>query len=307
MNKVYDLIILGSGPAGLTAAIYAERARLSTLTIEKNYVSGGQIIDTYEVDNYPGFPGINGFDLAMKFREHADQLGCEFFVGDVSGLVKRGSHWIVQTPSGEFETKAVLIASGAKHRKLGAPGEEELSGKGVSYCATCDGAFYRDKVVAVVGGGDVALEDAIFLSRMAKKVYLIHRRDSLRGIKSLQEDLFKIENIEVVWDSVIEEIQGDKKVENLLIKNVKTQQVNALPVDGCFIAVGTVPEIGFLPKEVALSETGYILAPEEGTTNVNGLFVAGDVREKVLRQIITASSDGANAVRSVENYIRTID
>ena len=213
---MYDLIIIGSGPAGLSAAVYAKRAGLNVLVIEKNPVSGGQIIDTYEVDNYLGIPGVNGFDLAMKFREHADKLETQFADGTVTGieLVSEGSDtkapvYKVATDNGEYETHTVILATGAHHAKLGIPGEEEYIGKGVSYCATCDGAFYRGKVTAVHGGGDVAVEDAIFLSRFCSKVYLIHRRDELRATKILQDELFSLPIVEVIWDSVIKEIKGE--------------------------------------------------------------------------------------------------
>ena len=295
MAKQYDLVIIGSGPAGLSAAIYAQRAKLNTLVIEKEMMSGGQVLTTYEVDNYPGLPGIGGFDLGMKFRQHADQLETAFAEDEVEQIQLVGAPDAAapEKKAGEPETqaveaaepelqageevepelqaaelrsadggagladsapwkritgrkdtylaKSVIIATGATHRKLGVPGEEALAGMGVSYCATCDGAFFKRKVTAVVGGGDVAIEDAIFLARMCEHVYLIHRRDELRGAKSLQEKLFALPNVTVVWDSVVEEIRGEMKVSALAVRNVKTGENSELSVDGVFIAVGITP------------------------------------------------------------------
>lgn len=304
MGDIYDLIIIGSGPAGLAAAVYAQRARLNTLVIEKAMVSGGQVLTTYEVDNYPGLPGIGGYDLGLKFREHADGLGAEFAEDDVQRIEDEGQGGIkrVVCANETYETRALIIATGAVHRKLGVPGEEELAGAGVSYCATCDGAFFRNKVTAVVGGGDVAVEDAIFLSRMCKKVYLIHRRDELRAAKSLQESLLSKENVEVVWDTVVDRINGDGVVESLSLSNVKTGEKGKLELQGVFIAVGISPESSVFEGIVDMDH-GYIKAGEDGMTSAPGIFAAGDVRTKSLRQIITAAADGANAVTSVERYL----
>ncbi len=304
MTHVYDLIIIGSGPAGLGAAIYAQRARLDTLVIEKAMVSGGQVLTTYEVDNYPGLPGIGGYDLGLKFREHADKLGAQFQEDQVLKVEDDrpdGTKRVVCV-NGTYEAKALILATGAVHRKLGIPGEEEFGGMGVSYCATCDGAFFRNKVTAVIGGGDVAVEDAIFLARMCSKVYLIHRRDALRAAKSLQESLMALENVEILWDSVADSIQGDGKVECLSISNVKTGEKQELPVQGVFIAVGITPESSAFAGLVEM-EHGYIKAGEDGKTSAPGIFAAGDVRTKQLRQIITAAADGANAVTSAERYL----
>ena len=304
MTHVYDLIIIGSGPAGLGAAIYAQRARLDTLVIEKAMVSGGQVLTTYEVDNYPGLPGIGGYDLGLKFREHADKLGAQFQEDQVLKVEDDGPDGTkrVVCVNGTYEAKALILATGAVHRKLGIPGEEEFGGMGVSYCATCDGAFFRNKVTAVIGGGDVAVEDAIFLARMCSKVYLIHRRDALRAAKSLQESLMALENVEILWDSVADSIQGDGKVECLSISNVKTGEKQELPVQGVFIAVGITPESSAFAGLVEM-EHGYIKAGEDGKTSATGIFAAGDVRTKQLRQIITAAADGANAVTSAERYL----
>ena len=257
---MYDLIIIGAGPAGLSAAIYASRARLNAIVIEQNYVNGGQIIDTYEIDNYPGLPGLSGMDLAMKMAEHAEKLGVETVNAFVQSLDLEGPVKKVITDEGTYEAKAVIIASGATHSKLGAQGENQYAGMGVSYCATCDGAFYRGKDVLVVGGGDVAVEDAIFLARGCNKVYVVHRRDELRAAKVLQESLLALPNVEMVWNSNLKSITGG----------------------------------------------GYIIADETGTTSVPGVFAAGDVRTKQLRQVVTAVADGANAVTSVEKYLLTL-
>lgn len=302
MDKIYDVIIIGSGPAGLSAAVYAQRAKLDTLIIEKEMMSGGQVLTTYEVDNYPGLPGINGFDLGMKFREHADNLGAEFVMDEVVRIEVEDSVGRVICKENAYATKTVIIASGAAHRKLEVLGEDELTGMGVSYCATCDGAFFRNKVTAVVGGGDVALEDAIFLARMCKKVYLIHRRDQLRGARSLQEKLFSLEHVEILWDTVVEGIQGVDKVERLKLSNKKTGELSSVEVDGVFVAVGITPNSQVF-AELLKMDHGYIVAGEDGKTSVPGIFVAGDVRTKQLRQIVTAVSDGANAIASVERYL----
>lgn len=302
MLQKYDLVIVGSGPAGLAAAIYAERARIRTLVIEKGMVSGGQVLTTYEVDNYPGFPGVGGYDLGTKFREHADNLGAQFAEDEVLRIEDAGDVKRIVCEHETYEAKAVILATGASHRKLAVPGEEELAGMGVSYCATCDGAFFRKKVTAVIGGGDVALEDAIFLSRMCEKVYLIHRRDEFRGAKSIQEQVFSRENIEVVWDTVVERITGTEKVEALTVKNVKTGEEREISVSGVFVAVGITPASQAFEGLVEMDH-GYIKAGEDCCTSCPGIFAAGDVRTKPLRQIITAAADGANAVTSVERYL----
>lgn len=301
---MYDLIIIGSGPAGLAAAIYAQRAKLNTLVIERAMVSGGQVLNTYEVDNYPGLPGIGGYELGMKFREHADKLGALFAEDEVVRVEDEGAGKVkrVVGEKDTYEAKSLILATGAHHRLLEVPGEKELSGAGVSYCATCDGAFFRNKVTAVVGGGDVALEDAIFLARMCRKVYVIHRRDEFRGAKSLQENLLAQENVEILWDTVAEAVEGDDRVEHLRIRNVKTDKTDRLEIDGLFIAVGITPTSQAFAGLVEMDH-GYIKAEEDCATSVPGIFAAGDVRTKQLRQIITAAADGANAVTSVERYL----
>ena len=301
---MYDLIIVGAGPAGLAAAIYAARAELKFIVLEKEFMSGGQIINTYEVDNYPGLYHIGGFDLATKFREHADALGASFVTGEVATIEETsGGKKIICKDGTEYETKTIILSGGAKHRKLEVPGEDTLVGSGVSYCATCDGAFFRGKTVAVVGGGDVAAEDALFLARLCKKVYVIHRRDSFRAAKALVSRLVSAENVEIIYDSVVKEIQGKFKVESLLLTNKKTAEETMVAVDGVFIAVGMLPETKAYEGLVELNSTGYIVADETGITSCPGIFAAGDIRTKELRQVVTAASDGANAVQSVERYL----
>lgn len=299
-----DVIIIGSGPAGLSAAIYAMRAGLETLVIEKQPMSGGQVLNTVDVDNYPGLPGIGGFELGMSFREHAQKLGARFETAEVLAIeAATEKEKIVVTDKESYQCRTIVLAMGATHRMLGVPGEEALRGMGVSYCATCDGAFFRGKTVAVIGGGDVALEDALFLARGCEKVYLIHRRDALRGARSLQQKVFDTPNIEVIWDSVVDSIDGEGMVQMLQIRNKKTNEKTALSLQGVFIAVGITPDTGLVQGLVDCDEAGYVRADETCVTNVPGVFAAGDLRTKKLRQIVTAVADGANAITSAENYI----
>lgn len=301
---MYDIIIIGSGPAGLSAAIYAQRACLDTIVIEKNGISGGQVLNTWEVDNYPGFPGVTGFELSRQFREHANKLGARVVQDEVVQVELLGNVKKVVCEEETYEARCVILASGAHHRTLEVPGEEELRGAGVSYCATCDGAFFRGRTVAVVGGGDAALEDAIFLARMCEKVYIVHRRDKLRGAKRLQERLQALENIEFVWNSETAAIEGNGQVEALRLRQTQTGEERRLDVDGVFIAVGIAPESELYAGQLELDEQGYIRADESGQTSVPGVFAAGDVRTKALRQILTAASDGANCVASAERYLQ---
>ena len=307
MSRVYDTIIIGSGPAGLTAGIYGKRAQLDVLIIEKSPMSGGQIINTYEVDNYPGMPGVTGFDLASQFREHCDKLGVPFVEGEVIRAdldIPIKKVWLDDESC--YEAKTIIIAGGAINRKLRIPGEIELSGKGVSYCATCDGAFFRNQEVVVVGGGDVAVEDAIFLARGCKKVYLVHRRDSLRAAKTLVAQLNALENVEIIWDSIVEKIEGKDFVESAVLKNLKTMEATQLNVQAVFVAVGTIPNTEIYGESLQLNESGYIIAGEDCTTNLDGVFAAGDIRTKHLKQIITAAADGANSITTVEHYLNKI-
>lgn len=302
---IYDLIIIGSGPAGLSAAIYGKRAGLNVLVLEKNYMSGGQVLNTYEVDNYLGLPGINGFDMGMQFRAHADKLGVEHAEGQVVAL-EDGKIKKVITTEKEYQAYAVILAMGAVHAKLGVDGEERLTGRGVSYCATCDGAFYRGKTVAVVGGGDVALEDAVYLAGFCEKVYLIHRRDEFRGAKILQKQVEALENIEILYSHTVEQICGKDTVEHLVIKDVKNDTQRELLINGIFIAVGIIPATDWVPDFIEKDAKGYVVAAEEGETSVTGIYAAGDIRTKDLRQIITAVSDGANAAVRAGHYINEV-
>lgn len=296
---MYDLIIIGAGPAGLSAAVYGKRAGLDLLVIEKNPMGGGQVLTTYEVDNYLGLPGINGFDMGQKFQDHAKAAGAEFITTTVTGLENLGDKKVVHTEKGDYEAKTVILAAGAHHAHLNVPGEEELAGMGVSYCATCDGAFYRGRKVAVVGGGDVAVEDAIFLARFCEKVYLIHRRDELRAAKSLQNRLFELPNVEVLWNRKVKEIRGEDMVESLLLEDSQQGGEESLEVNGVFIAVGIQPDTEAFRDLVECNPAGYVIAGEDCRSSVPGIYVAGDARQKPMRQIITAVADGANAATSV--------
>lgn len=296
---MYDLIIIGAGPAGLSAAVYGKRAGLDLVVIEKNPMGGGQVLTTYEVDNYLGLPGINGFDMGQKFQDHAKAAGAEFVTTNVTGMEIVGDKKVIHTEKGDYEGKTVILAAGAHHAHLGVPGEEELAGMGVSYCATCDGAFFRGRKVAVVGGGDVAVEDAIFLARFCEKVYLIHRRDELRAAKSLQNKLFALPNVEVLWNRKVKEIKGEDMVEGLLLEDSITAGEENLEVNGVFIAVGIQPDTEAFRDLVECNPAGYVIAGEDCRTSVPGIYVAGDARQKPMRQIITAVADGANAATSV--------
>lgn len=301
MCLIYDVVIIGGGPAGLTAGIYAKRAMLKALLLEK-IGTGGQIIITDLIENYPGFTEISGAELAQKLEEHAGKFGLETkSLAEVTGIEDKGKTKVVKTADGDIEAKAVIIASGTTPRKLGARGELEFTGRGVSYCATCDGFFFRDKVVVVVGGGDSAITEAIFLTKMAKKVIIVHRRDKLRAEKINQEHAFANPKISFVWDSVVEEIAGKQVVEKVIVRNVKTNQISEIKTDGVFIYVGLIPNTGF--ADVKKDDWGFIIANDKMETSVRGIFVAGDCRNTPLRQIATAVGDGAIAAVSAERYI----
>ncbi len=295
-----DIIIVGSGPAGMSAAVYGKRAGLSVLVIEKVYYGTGQVAESSHVDNYLGIPGINGYELGEKFRSHAEGLGVEFKDGEVIRFEKAADRWYVHLKNGEtLESKTVVYAAGAAHRHLGVPGEEEFSGKGVSYCATCDGAFFKGKDVAVVGGGNTAMDDAIYLSDICNKVYLVHRRDVFRGDATTLMKLKETENIELIVPAKVQEVKGEQVVTALQLEDGRS-----LEVSGVFVAVGMQPATSMLQGIVLMDDNGYIIADETGKTSAAGFFAAGDVRTKELRQIITAVSDGANAATSAERYIR---
>lgn len=292
-----DLIIIGSGPAGLSAAVYASNACMDFLIIEKYPMSGGQILNTDEVNNYLGFDSIGGFEMAEAFRKHAEKSGAKFVNDEVMEITKADGSYTVKCYSNSYEAKAVILATGVVRRHLNVKGEAELAGKGVSYCATCDGNFFRNKAVAVVGGGDVACEDALYLANICEKVYLVHRRGELRGAKYLQNKVFANDKITFVPNANVKEIIGDGKVEKLLLDTGES-----LEVSGVFIAVGVKGETKLAQGIADLDEQGYIIADESCETSSKGFFAAGDIRTKPLRQISTAVSDGANAVKSVENY-----
>jgi thioredoxin reductase (NADPH) len=300
---MHDLVIIGGGPAGLTAGLYAARARLDCVLLEK-LAPGGQVLTTDRVENYPGFPeGISGFELVDKMKAQAENFGLEIRTEEVMKLELKDDRRILTTNKGDLETKAVILAPGAAWKRLGVDGEEALIGKGVSYCATCDGPFYRDQDVAVIGGGDTAMEEAIFLTRFASTIKVIHRRDALRAIKLLQERAFAEEKIEFIWDTVPTKILGGDGVEGIELKNVKTGEFSRKEVQGVFIFIGTIPNTDFLRGIIELDENGFIKTDDNMQTSAPGVFAAGDVRAKLFRQISTAVGEGAAASYSVEKYL----
>ena len=306
-KTIYDVVIIGGGPAGMTAGLYASRAGLKTLMVERMII-GGQILTTTMVENYPGFPGgIDGPELMQRFQEHCMEYGLEKRTGDVSGLVDEGELKLLTVDGEELRSRSVIIATGAEPSKLGLEREEEFTGRGVSYCATCDGAFFRNVEVAIVGGGDTAAEEALFLTRFASKVYLIHRRDKLRAASILQDRLNANDKIEILWDKVIETIEGDVTgLTGTVLKDTKTGVTSDLPLSGLFIAIGVVPKAEFLTDILALDDEGYIQAGEDCATSMPGVFAAGDVRKKILKQVATAVGDGAVAAIMVERHLEGI-
>lgn len=299
----YDVAIIGGGPAGLSAAIYAARGGLKTVVFEKGLI-GGQIVLTADLENYPGFEeNMSGFDLIDKMKKQADKFNAHFIEENVTAVGLEGLCKIIETGNNTYKAKSIIIATGAHPRKLAVPGEERLTGRGVSYCATCDGALYRDKIVAVVGGGDTAIEEALFLTRFVKKIYVIHRRDELRAVKIVQERALKNPKIEIIWDSIVQEIIGDKFVESLLLYNKKTKETTNLNVDGVFIYVGIIPNNDLVESRVDLDPLGFIKTDMTMHTKIPGIYAAGDIVHKVLRQVVTAASDGATAAFSAEKWI----
>lgn len=301
---MYDCFIIGGGPAGLSANIYAVRAGLKTAIIEKMF-HGGQIVNTSEIENYPGFPMLNGVEMGMKLHEHSKSIGGEWLSGDIISIEENDGIKTIKTSKGEFQSKTVIIATGAKPKTLGVSGEETYRGKGVSYCGTCDGNFYRNKKVAVIGGGNTALEDAIFLSRICEEVYLIHRRDTFRGDKVLSEKVIATDNIKFIKDTIpIEIISTENKlVDKIKLENVQDKTVSELDVNGVFVAIGTTPQSEFLGDFVAKNSSGYVITERNMQTDVKGVFAAGDVRDTLLKQVVTAVSDGALAAYSASLYI----
>ncbi len=303
MRLDYDIAIIGGGPGGLSAAIYASRGGLDTVVFEKGLV-GGQIVLTADIENYPGFEeNLSGFDIADKMKKQANNFGTEFKMEEVLEVKPKGKIKSVVTNSKEYKVRSIIIATGANPRKLGVEGEARLTGKGVSYCATCDGALYRDKIVAVVGGGDSAVEEALFLTRFARKVYIIHRRDKLRAIKLVRERAFRNEKIEIVWNSIVKEIEGKDFVENLKLHNKEDDRDFDLTIDGVFMYVGIIPNNKLVKEFVELDEQGFIQTDASMSTNIPGLYAVGDINQKVLRQVVTAASDGATAAFEAEKWI----
>ncbi|CUU48284.1 thioredoxin-disulfide reductase [Clostridium beijerinckii] len=297
-----DIIIIGGGPAALTAALYAGRAGLEALMLEKQY-EGGQIVTTNEVENYPGFRSITGPELANTMYEHAKDFGSIMKYEEVIDIKVDGDIKKVITGVNTYESKVIILSMGAKPKKLGIDREEELTGKGVSYCATCDGGFFRKKVVAVVGGGDTAVEDALHLSRITEKVYVIVRRDSLRANKSAQKKLFETNNVEIIWNSGVTKLNGEEKLSGIEIKNNKDGKIDNLDVNGVFVAIGSDPSSELVKDLVALDKNGYIIADESCKTNVDGIFAIGDIRTKEVRQVLTAAADGAVSIYGAEKYL----
>ena len=303
MKHIYDMIIIGGGPAGYTAALYASRAGLDTVLLER-MSAGGQMALTGDIDNYPGFEeGIDGFSLGMKMQQGAQRFGAKTEYTEVLGVDFSEQIKEVETVSGIFYGKTVVISTGANPRELGIKDEQQLIGKGVHYCAHCDGRFYKDKTVVVVGGGNSAAADALYLSRLAKKVYVVHRRDTLRATKIYHKPLLKADNVEFLWNSTVEEFITDGRVIGVRVKNVTNDSISELTCDGVFVSIGRKPATEFLKEKVKLDENGYVIADESTRTDVDGVYAVGDVRTKPLRQIVTAVSDGAVAVHYAEEYL----
>ena len=302
-NNCFDVIIIGGGPGGYCAALYAARANLSTMVIEK-FAPGGQMATTEIVENYPGFvEGINGFELGMQMKKGAERFGVKTKLAEVKSVELDKNPKLIHTSKDTFQAKTIILALGAYPRELGLPNERNLRGRGVSYCATCDGMFYKDKTVVIVGGGNTAVADAIFLAKICKKVYLVHRRDELRASKTYMESLEKTENIEFVWSSEVVEILADEFVTGVKVKSRKDDSIRMVACDGIFVAIGNVPNTELIKGQVELDESGYVPADETTRTNIPGVFAVGDMRSKPLRQIVTAVADGAVASKYAEEYI----
>lgn len=303
MAKIYDMIIVGGGPGGYTAALYAARAGMSVIVLEK-LSAGGQMALTHQIDNYPGFvEGIDGFSLAENMQQQAERFGAETELAEVFSLNLQADPKVIETSEGVFYGKTVVYAAGAGPRELGIPEEQELIGRGVNYCAACDGMFYRGKTVVIVGGGNTAAADALLLSRVAKKVILVHRRDTLRATKIYHKPLMEAENVEFRWNSAVVQLRHGEKLNAVVIQNLQTGEETVVECDGLFVSIGRKPATELVKDQLALDGSGYVLADESTRTSVPGVFAVGDVRTKVLRQIITAAADGAMAVHSAEEYL----
>ncbi len=303
MNEKYDVVIIGGGPAGLTAGLYASRAKLNSLLVEKGLV-GGQVANAERVENYSGFPeGIGGFELGQLMHQQATKYGLKTLLAEVTGIELQGERKVIRTTEGDFIAKAVIIAGGSERQKLGVPGEEEFTGKGVSYCATCDAAFFREQPVAVAGGGNAAITEALHLTKFASRVTVIHRRDQLRASRILQEKAFSQSKIEFRWNSIVEKIEGGDLVKKIRLRQVKTREESALEVAGIFIAIGLKPNTNYLKGILPLDVTGLIITDEKMETKIPGIFAAGDIRHNSARQVITAAGDGATAAIYAEKFI----
>lgn len=305
VDNIYDVIVIGAGPGGMTAALYASRSDLNTLILERG-IPGGQLNNTAEIENYSGFKSILGPDLATKMFEGAQQFGAEYAYGDVKKVVNGREYKEVHTYDKIYRTRAIVISTGAEHKKLGVEGEQEFNGRGVSYCAVCDGAFFRKKHIVVIGGGDSAVEEGTYLTQFADKVTIIHRRDELRAQKILQDRAFKNTKVDFIWNSVVEEIEGDEKVAAVRIKNVKTGEVSEVPAEGAFIYIGLLPNSEQFRDLGITDEEGWIETNEYMETNIPGIFAIGDVRKTPLRQVATAVGDGSLAGNAVFNYVEEL-
>ncbi|PYZ95807.1 thioredoxin-disulfide reductase [Alteribacter lacisalsi] len=305
-EKIYDVVIIGAGPAGMTAAVYTSRANLSTAMIERG-MPGGQMANTEDVENYPGYDSILGPDLSTKMFEHSQKFGAEYKYGDVKEIVDGKEYKRIILGSGEIKTRSIIIATGAKYKALGAPGEKELSGRGVSYCAVCDGAFFKNKELVVVGGGDSAVEEAVYLTRFASKVTVVHRRDKLRAQKILQDRAFANEKIDFIWDTTVKEINDkDGKVGSVTLVSTKDGSESEFQTDGVFIYIGMLP-INDPFKDLGITNAdGYVETNDQMETKIPGIYAAGDIREKTLRQIVTATGDGSIAAQAVQHYVESL-
>ncbi|WP_349291557.1 thioredoxin-disulfide reductase [Neobacillus sedimentimangrovi] len=305
-EKIYDVIIVGAGPAGMTAAVYTSRANLSTLMIERG-MPGGQMANTEDIENYPGFESILGPELSTKMFEHAKKFGAEYAYGDIKEIIDHGDYKVVVAGSKQYKTYSVIIAAGAEYKKLGVPGEQELSGRGVSYCAVCDGAFFKGKELFVIGGGDSAVEEGVYLTRFASKVTIVHRRDELRAQKILQDRAFANEKVDFIWNHTVKSInEKDGKVGSVTLVSTVDGKEQELPADGVFIYIGMVPLSKPFEKLGITNENGYIETNDRMETKVPGIFAAGDIREKMLRQIVTATGDGSIAAQSAQHYVEEL-